>query len=80
MHNGAKSFMKSKAEFQIIYEVEVRTKYFIYFNHHTVISRDIFYKVKSFQSEYHDIINSTKISESCIALQKYDFIRKMDPL
>ena len=36
MHNGVKSFMKSKAEFQIIYEVtDRRIK-------HQVISRDIF--------------------------------------
>jgi len=49
--------MKSKAEFQIIYEVKDRRI------KHQVISPRYFLSKKSFQSTYLDIINSTKSRE-----------------
>lgn len=78
MHNGVKSYMKSKTEFQIIYEVKDRRI------KHQVISPRYFLSKKSFQSTYLDIINSTKSREVTECFFEYeiecDSKRKMAPL
>jgi len=58
--------MKSKAEFQIIYEVKDRRI------KHQVISPRYFLSKKSFQSTYLDIINSTKSREVAGVIFQYE--------